>query len=126
MKARDRVAVAALRATLGAIENAEAVGGAAEAADGTEAAVDGTAAAGTGGLAGRSLAGRSLAIEQSPVGVGAAEVPRRALTEAQVEQIVRAEVAEREAAARDYERAGRAERAERLRHEIGVLSAHLG
>jgi uncharacterized protein len=100
MKAGDRVAVAALRSTLAAIDNAEAVD--------REPSVD-----------------ERLAIEQIPVGVGAAEVQRRVLTHPQVEEIVRAEVAEREAAARDYDRAGRPERAARLRGEAGVLSAHL-
>jgi len=100
MKARDRVAVAALRSTLAAIENAEAVD--------RPATVD-----------------QQLAIERIPVGVGAAEVARRVLTEAQVEHIVRAEVAEREAAAREYDLAGRPDRAERLRDEVGVLTAHL-
>lgn len=100
MKARDRAAVAVLRATLAAIENAEAV-------------VD-------------EAAPKASAIELSPAGVGAAEVARRALTETQVEQIVRAELAEREAAARDYDQAGRREHAERLRGEAGVLAAHLG
>ena len=100
VKARDRVALAALRSTLAALYNAEAV-------DRTPDA------------------DRNLSIEQLPVGVGAAEVPRRVLTEAQVEQIVRAEVAEREAAALDYERAGRPERADQLRGEAGVLAAHL-
>ncbi|MFL6056537.1 MAG: GatB/YqeY domain-containing protein [Actinoallomurus sp.] len=100
MKTGDRTAVAALRSTLAAIDNAEAVDGPASAHGG-------------------------LAIEQSPVGVGAADVERRVLTEEQVAGIVRAEVAEREAAARDYERAGRPERAERLRSEAAVLSAHL-
>jgi uncharacterized protein YqeY len=100
MKARDRVAVTALRSTLAAIDNAEAVD--------RPATVD-----------------DRLAIEQIPLGVGAAEVERRALTPDQVEHIVRTEVAEREAAAHDYERAGRPERAEQLRGEAGVLSAHL-
>jgi uncharacterized protein YqeY len=100
MKARDRTAVAALRSTLAAIDNAEAVDGG-------------------------PSAGRGLAIEQSPVGVGAAEVARRVLTEAEVERIVRAEVAEREAAARDYDQAGRPEHAEQLRAEAEALSAHL-
>ncbi|OLB75553.1 MAG: hypothetical protein AUI14_20770 [Actinobacteria bacterium 13_2_20CM_2_71_6] len=100
MKARDRVALAALRSTLAAIDNAEAVDRAPD--------VD-----------------RRLGIEQIPVGVGAAEATRRALTPAQVEHIVRAEMAEREAAARDYDRAGRPERADQLRREAGVLSAHL-
>ncbi|OLB66398.1 MAG: hypothetical protein AUI10_02810 [Actinobacteria bacterium 13_2_20CM_2_72_6] len=100
IKGRDRVAVAALRATLAAIDNAEAVAPAAS-------------------------ADRGLAIERSPVGVGAAEVERRVLTEAQVADIVRAEMAEREAAAGDYDRAGRPDRAEQLRAEVSVLSAHL-
>jgi uncharacterized protein len=58
-------------------------------------------------------------------GLGAAEVERRSLTEAEVEAIVRAEVAERQAAARDYQRAGRQEHAERLRAEAGILSSLL-
>jgi uncharacterized protein YqeY len=99
MKARDRLAVAALRSTLAAIDNAEAVD--------------------------RAVSDDRLAIEQTPVGVGVAEARRRVLTETDVEQIVRAEVAERTAAARDYDRAGRAERAEQLRREATVLSAHL-
>src|SRR5262249_57611548 len=78
MKARDRLAVAALRSTLAAIDNAEAVDRAVSADD-------------------------RLAIEQTPVGVGAAEARRRVLTETDVERIVRAEVAERTAAARDYD-----------------------
>jgi uncharacterized protein YqeY len=100
MKARDRVAVAALRSALAAIDNAEAADRA--------AGVD-----------------ERLGIEQIPTGVGAAEAERRVLTPAQMEHIVRAEVADREAAARDYDLAGRPERAERLRGEVAVLSAYL-
>ena len=100
MKARDRVAVGVLRATLAAIDNAEAV-------DHSEAPAG------------------SLAIERIPTGVGAAEVARRELSESHVEQIVRAEIAEREAAAHQYERAGRADRAGQLRAEAEVLSAHV-
>ena len=100
MKSRDRVATAALRAALAAIDNAEAV------------------------QAEEGMAG-SLAIEQLPVGAGATEVARRVLTAEDVERIVRDEVAEREAAARDYERAGHPDRAERLRDEAGALAAHL-
>jgi uncharacterized protein YqeY len=100
MKERDRVAVAALRSALAAIDNAEAVD--------RPASVD-----------------QRLAIEQTPVGVGAAEVERRVLTQAQVEHIVRAEIAERQAAACDYDRAGRPERASQLRGQASVLSAHL-
>jgi uncharacterized protein len=100
MKRRDRVAVSVLRATLAAIDNAEAVD--------RPPAVD-----------------RHLAIEQTPVGVAAAELPRRELTERDVERIVRAEVMQREAAAREYDRVGRPDQAERLRGEVSVLAAHL-
>jgi uncharacterized protein YqeY len=100
MKSGDRVAVAALRATLSAIDNAEAVE--------RSAGVD-----------------SNLAIEQLAVGVGAAEAERRDLTEDQVEAIVRGEIAEREAAAHAYDVAGRTEQATRLRAEIAVLTTHL-
>jgi uncharacterized protein YqeY len=101
MKSRDRAATAALRATLAAIDNAEAIVPAEEAT------------------------GTSLAIEHIAVGVGTTEVARRALTEADVERIVRDEVDERETAAREYEQAGYADRAEQLRNEARALAAHL-
>ncbi|WP_213011251.1 hypothetical protein [Paractinoplanes toevensis] len=100
MKARDRDATTALRATLAAIDNAEAV----------------TPAEGVPG---------SLAIEVLPVGAGATEVARRTLTEQEVEQIVRAELAERETAADEYERVGHPDRAEKLRSEARSLATHL-
>jgi uncharacterized protein YqeY len=100
MKAGDRRTVSALRSTLAAIDNAEAV----------EVA---------------GPAGSGQAIEQSPVGAGAADVARRTLTEAEVEQIVHAEAEARDAAARDYDTAGKTERAEQLRAEAGMLLAHL-
>lgn len=97
MKARDRVAVAALRSALAAIENAEAV----------------------------EVGAPAGAFEASPVGVGAAEVGRRVVSDADVVEIVRGEVAAREASARAYEAAGRGDRAELLRVEARVLSAYL-
>lgn len=100
MKERDRVAVTALRSALAAIDNAEAV--------------DTTA-----------VASGSLAIESSPVGIGGAEAGRRALSGEDIAQIVRSEVTDREAAAVEYDRAGRPERAEALRAEARVLSSHL-
>jgi uncharacterized protein len=100
MKERDRVAVSALRSALAAIDNAEAV--------------DATA-----------VASGSLAIESSPVGIGGAEAGRRALSGEDIAQIVRSEVADREAAALEYDRAGRPERAEPLRAEARVLSSYL-
>ncbi|GAA1170167.1 hypothetical protein F4556_000612 [Kitasatospora gansuensis] len=102
MKARDKVATSALRSALAAIENAEAV----------------DVPAGGGGS--------GLAIERIAVGLGTAEAERRVLTEARIEQIVRAEITEREAAAAGYDRTGPAERAALLRAEIAVLSAQVG
>jgi uncharacterized protein len=58
-------------------------------------------------------------------GVGAAEVERRGLSQAQMEAIVRAEITERETAATGYEQAGQLEQAERLRAEAKVLLSHL-
>jgi uncharacterized protein len=118
MKARDQTAVAALRSALAAIDNAEAVdtakAPAAEAVDGetTTPAAEG----------GPSVAGE---IAGAAVGVGAAEVERQTLTPAEMEAIVRAEVAERQTAAQAYARAGHSGRAERLRAEAEVLSACL-
>jgi uncharacterized protein YqeY len=103
IKARDGVAVAALRSALAAIDNAGAVapppGSPTEA---THAQLAGT-------------------VE----GVGAAEAERRALSEAEVERIVQAEADERRAAADAYERADRPEVARRLRAEADVLGGHL-
>jgi hypothetical protein len=59
-------------------------------------------------------------------GLGAAEAERRSLSAAEVEEIVRAEVAERQAAAREYDRAGHAEQAGRLRREADVLMSVIG
>lgn len=98
MKSGDRMAVGALRSTLSAIENAEAV---------------------------EMPQGLRLAIGDMPTGVGAADVRRRDLTEADVEQIVRAEVTDRETAAGGYESVGKPERAEHLKAEVRVLQAFL-
>jgi uncharacterized protein YqeY len=104
MKARDAAAVAALRSALAAIENAEAPDAAqAPPATVTHADVAGTVA-----------------------GLGAAEVPRRMVTETQAEGIVRAEVADRLAAADGYERAGQPDQADRLRAEARALGGYLG
>ena len=100
MKARDRVAVGVLRSTLAAIENAEAV---------VAAPVD----------------SESLAIERSPIGVGATEVARQQLSPAEIEQIVREEAGSRNAAAADYDRMGRPERAAQLRDEARLLTGYL-
>jgi uncharacterized protein YqeY len=99
MKDRDRVSVAALRSTLGAIDNAEAV------------RVEGPADYGDGGM--------------GDAGLGMAEVERAVLSDDEVVTIVRSEIEERVAEADDFERCGERERAERLRGEAAVLARQL-
>jgi uncharacterized protein YqeY len=98
LKARDAVAVSALRSALAAIENAGAV-------DPVQAPPPGR-----GPIAG--------AVE----GLGAAEVERRPVD---VGAVVAAEVEQRRTAAREYAALGRADRAGRLQAEADVLAAHL-
>jgi uncharacterized protein YqeY len=107
MKARDKRAVVTLRSALAAIDNAEAV----EVAQAPSAG--GGRPAGEGEIAGAVL------------GVGAAEVERRTLTAAEMEALLRREAAERQTAAHEYERAGQAAHAERLRAEAELLGAYL-
>jgi uncharacterized protein len=103
MKARDSVAVTVLRSALGAIDNAEAV--------------DAGAAPQPGARHSR-LAG-------TVSGLHATEVARRSLSVAEMDDIVRVEVADRHAAARDYEHAGHRAHGDRLRGEAAVLSSCL-
>jgi uncharacterized protein YqeY len=101
LKQRDAPLAAVLRATLAALDNAEAVP--------IEDHDHG-----------------SLALEHTPIGVGAREATRRELSDEDVERLVRAEMEERQSAARIYERAGEHERARRLRHEADWLAAVTG
>ena len=103
LKARDAGAVSALRSAMSAIGNAEAV-------------VPTARPAGTG----------SAHFAGTVAGLGAGEAQRRLLTEADADAIVRQEAAEREAAAGEYERGGRAAEAARLREGARVLMAVLG
>ena len=103
LKARDAGAVSALRSAMSAIGNAEAVAPAAR-------------PAGTG----------SPHSAGTVAGLGAGEAQRRLLTEADADAIVRQEAAEREAAAGEYERGGRAAEAARLREGARALMAVLG
>ena len=103
LRARDQVAIAALRSALAAIANAEAVD-----AGEPRYAVSGS----------RHFAGAAA-------GLGAAEVARKELTEPAVRDIVRAEIADREVAAGQYRQGGHAERADRLQAEIAVLAKML-
>ena len=96
MRARDKAAVSALRSTLAALDNAEAV------------PLDEAA---TGGLA----------LEQSPVGAGATEAVRRELSEHRAVDIVRAEVTERLDAAARLTAPPHADRIARLHAEADVL-----
>lgn len=102
LRARDRVAMSALRSALAAIDNAGAV------------PPEPAPAVATG----PHIAG-------AVTGHGAGEVPRRALATGETEQIVRAGIAERSAAAAGYERAGHAEQARRLRAEAAILASAL-
>jgi hypothetical protein len=99
-KDRDATRVSALRSALSAIDNAEAVDA------GLDAPSSGTIAGGVAGL-------------------GAAEVARRELSDAQIRQLVRDEINERLAAASAIE-ATHTERAAALRAEAEVLTYVLG
>ena len=99
LKARQAGSVSALRSAMSAIGNAEAVD---------------PAASRPGGTGSPHFAG-------TVAGLGAGEAQRCRLTEADAVAIVRREAAEREAAASEYERGGRAEEAARLREGARVL-----
>lgn len=95
MRARDMERVRALRSTLGAIDNAEAV----------------------------PTTARAGAIEDASVGAGSTEAARRELSVTEVRNVIEQEVDERETAANECaERAP--EWAERLRAEAAVIAAY--
>lgn len=96
MRARDKATVNALRTTLAALDNAEAV------------PVD-------------EAEMRGLALEQSPVGVGVTEAARRELSECGVADIVRAEATERLEAAAQLTAPAHGDRVAQLRAEAAVL-----
>ncbi|MET9361571.1 hypothetical protein ABZX93_11695 [Streptomyces sp. NPDC006632] len=100
MRARDKAAVSALRSTLAALDNAEAVPVGAEEL-------------------------RGVAVEDSPVGVGVTEAARRELTEPETADIVRAEIAERLAAAAQLTTPAHAGHAARFQEEVAVLHRFL-
>ncbi len=98
------IAVSALRSAISAIDNAGAI----PAESGSAAETSSPHFAGATG------------------GLGAGEAERRGLSEDQVDEIVRAEIAEREGAAREYEQRGHTDQADRLRREASVLDSALG
>jgi uncharacterized protein YqeY len=101
MKQRDKAAMAAFRAALGAIDNAEAadLSHAPEIEPGTIA----------GGVA----------------GLGAGEVARRHLCDRELVEVLQDEVARWEATARECDRVSRSDDAARLRAEIAALRPFL-
>jgi uncharacterized protein len=111
-KDRDTARVSALRSALSAIDNAGAV----------PTATLGTAmpvhidpdAPSSGKIAG------------GVVGLGAAEVARRELSDAQIRELLRAEIDERVTAAQQAAGGGHGERATFLRAEAAVLTTLLG
>lgn len=104
---RDRVAVPALRSALAAVANAEAL------PPGTAPAAPDPLPAGS-----RHVAGATA-------GLSAAEAPRRMLTDADVADVLRAEIAEHETAAEQYDRHGQPAAAARLREQARVVRALL-
>ena len=97
LRARDKTAMAALRSAIAAIDNAESV----PVGDHRAGAIE--------------LAGT----------LGAAEVPRKILSEEDIRMIVQCEVSDRRAAAQQYQAAGRLDQAEKLRKEADVLDRFL-
>ncbi|CAM4218315.1 GatB/YqeY domain-containing protein [Kibdelosporangium persicum] len=95
IKARNRVAISALRSALAAIENAEAP------------PMD------------------DHPKEMMAAGAGSTEIERRHLTDADLYAIVASEVEQRSAAADQYDKLGREDVAARLRAEADVLRHHL-
>jgi uncharacterized protein len=101
MKAKDAVAVKALRSTLAAIANAEAVAGALPSSSGEHRIAGGVR------------------------GVRAGDVPRRVLTELDVLDIVDAEIADIVDHARRYDALDQTTAADQLRAEAAVLESYL-
>lgn len=99
MRRREGEAVAALRETLAAIDNAEAV------------APRAVPTAGDGPIAG------------AVSGLGAGEVQRRQLSGEEVAAVIARELEERREAVATYEKLGRTEEADRLRKQVQLLES---
>ena len=101
MKERDSAAMAAFRSAIAAMDNAGAVDASlTPSPDDTE-------------------------IANAMLGAGAADVPRGVLSIDDVLRIIRAEIAERFAAAEQYVRLGRTDQASRLQAEADALQGFL-
>ncbi len=101
-KDRDAARISALRSALSAIDNAETPDG-----SHLDAPASGKIAGGV-------------------VGLGAAEVARRDLSDTQIRELLHAEVDERLTAAEQFTAGGHTDRAATLRAEADVLTALLG
>ena len=101
-KDRDAARISALRSALSAIDNAETPDGA------------------------RFDAPSSEEIAGGVVGLGAAEVARRQLSDTQIRELVRAEIDERLSAAGEFSASGHEERATMLQTEAAALTDLLG
>ena len=104
LKARDPTAVPALRSAIAALDNAEAVQVSEHAGP---------------------LSATSPHIAGATAGAGSADVPRRPLTDDEIEAIVASQITERREAAREYAELGRSDTAERLNAEADVLARYL-
>lgn len=100
-KDRDTTRVSALRSALSSIDNAEAVDAA-------------------------QVVPADSIIAGAAVGLGAADVARRELSDAQIRTFVHAEIAELLSAADDFAASGHVERATALRAQAAVLTGLLG
>jgi uncharacterized protein len=121
LRSRDQAATAALRSALAAIANAEAIDPGSQPA--RQPARQPPRRSQHSSRPESQHSSRHVAA--AVAGLGAAEAPRKVLTEADTAGIVRAEIADRHLAASQYEQGGHRERAERLRAEIEVLEAVL-
>jgi hypothetical protein len=108
------IAAAAIRSALAAISNAEAVSmrRTPRPAPATERT--------------RRPPAGSEHIAGAAAGLGATEAVRRQLTEANIAEIVLAEITDRRSAADQYDRLDRTDRAERLRREAAILATVTG
>jgi len=109
MKERDTVAASGLRSVLSAIANAEAV----------------SFPAASSGQSVGPAAQSSPHFAGAVAGLGAAEVSRREVTDDEAAAVAAAEAADRRAAARDYQAAGHADHADRLRRDAQAIEAAL-
>src|SRR5215469_8403861 len=100
LSSRDTVAASALRTALSAIANSEAI---------------------TPAETGRTRSS-SAHVAGAVAGLGAADAPRRQLTDADITAIITADITDRLSAANDYDRLDRPDQSARLRREADILS----